>query len=92
MASTSNSRSGLPSNCILPKHVEYLAAECLTRLFQLFQQPPVYVALARFGGDQVPEVADLGLADAMDTAKALLETVRVPGQVVVDHQMRRVGD
>src|SRR5271157_1386611 len=38
-------------------------------------------------GDQVPEMADLGLADAVDTAEALLEPVRVPGKVVVDHQV-----
>ena len=32
-------------------------------------------------------MADLGLADAVDAAEALLEPVRVPGQVVVDHQV-----
>ena len=47
----------------------------------------VDVALAGLLGDQVPEVADLGLADAVDAAEALLEAVRVPGQVVVDHQV-----
>jgi hypothetical protein len=33
-------------------------------------------------------VADLGLADAMDATEALLQLVRIPGQVVVDHQVR----
>ena len=32
-------------------------------------------------------MADLSLADAMDAPEALLQAVRVPGQVVVDHQM-----
>ena len=32
-------------------------------------------------------MADLGLADAVDAAEALLEAVGVPGQVVVDHQV-----
>ena len=32
-------------------------------------------------------MAHLGLADTMDTAKALLQPVRVPRQVVVDHQV-----
>ena len=32
-------------------------------------------------------MADLGLADAVDAAEALLDPVRVPGQVVVDHQV-----
>src|SRR6266540_2166014 len=33
-------------------------------------------------------MADLGLADAMDSPKPLLDPVRIPGQVVVDHQVR----
>ena len=32
-------------------------------------------------------MADLGLADAVDAAEALLQAVGVPGQVVVDHQV-----
>ena len=32
-------------------------------------------------------MADLGLADAVDAAEALLDPVRVPRQVVVDHQV-----
>jgi hypothetical protein len=71
----------------LAEHVEDLAAERLARLFQLFQQLAVDVALAGLVGDQVPQVADLGLADAVDAAEALFEPVRVPRQVVVDHQV-----
>ena len=71
----------------LAEHVEDLAAERLARLLQLLQQRAIDVALAGLVGDQVPEVADLGLADAVDAAEALLEPVRVPGQVVVDHQV-----
>ena len=33
-------------------------------------------------------MADLGLSDAMDAAEPLFDPVGVPGQVVVDHQMR----
>ena len=33
-------------------------------------------------------MADLGLADAVDAAEALLDAVGVPRQVVVDHQVR----
>ena len=33
-------------------------------------------------------MADLGLADAVNAAEPLLDAVRVPRQVVVDHQMR----
>ena len=55
---------------------------------ELLQQLAVDVAFARLLGHQVPEVADLGLADAVDAAEPLLEAVRVPGQVVVHHQVR----
>lgn len=70
------------------QHIKHLPAEGLPRLLELFQQPPVHVPLTGFGGNQVPQVADLGLADAVDAAKALLEAVGVPGQVVVHHQVR----
>ena len=45
------------------------------------------IALAGFLGDEVPEMADLRLADAVDAAEALFEAVRIPRQVVVDHQV-----
>ena len=44
-------------------------------------------AFAGFFGDEIPQVADFGLADAVDAAKTLFDAVRVPGQVVVDHQV-----
>ena len=69
------------------EHIINLAAEGLAGLLQFFEQALVDVALAGFGGDEIPEVADLGLADAVDTAEALLEAVGVPGQVVVDHEV-----
>ena len=71
----------------LAEHVEDLAAQRLARLLELFQQLAIDVAFAGLLGHQVPEVADLGLADAVDAAEALLEAVGVPGQVVVDHQV-----
>ena len=54
---------------------------------ELLEQALVDIALAGFLGDEVPEVADLGLADAVDAAEALFQPVRVPRQVVVDHQV-----
>ena len=71
----------------MPSTSKNLAAERLPGLFQLLEQPPVDVALAGLVGDQVPQVADLRLADAVDAAEALFQAVRVPGQVVVDHQV-----
>ena len=38
-------------------------------------------------GDQVPEVADLALTNAVNTAESLFDAIRVPGQVVVDHEV-----
>ena len=56
-------------------------------LVELFEQPVIDLAFARVLGDEVPQVADFGLADAVDAAEALFQAVRVPGQVVVDHQV-----
>jgi hypothetical protein len=71
----------------LAQHVEDLAAECLAGFFELFEQAPVDVALARLVGDEVPQVADLRLTDAVDAAEALFEPIGIPGQVVVHHQV-----
>ena len=71
----------------LAEHVEHLAAERLARLLEFLQQLAIDVALARFLGHQVPQVAHLGLADAVDAAEALLEAVGIPRQVVVHHQV-----
>src|SRR5262249_11103278 len=36
---------------------------------------------------EVPKVTHFGLADAMNAAEALLKSIRIPRQVVVDHQV-----
>ena len=77
-----------PFELQLPEHVEDLAAQRRSRLVQLLEQRPVDLALPRALGDQVPEVADLRLADAVDATEPLLQPVGVPRQVVVDHQVR----
>ena len=56
--------------------VEDAALEGLALDFQLLEQAVIDIALAGFLGDKVPEVADLGLADAVDAAEALFEPVR----------------
>src|SRR5688500_14885977 len=72
----------------LAGHVENSTAKSLAGLFQLFKQGAVNVSLSGFVRDQIPEMAYLRLSDAMDTAKALLDSVRVPRKVVVHHQVR----
>ena len=83
----SRSRSGRPSNWSLPSTSKTWPPSALRASFSFSSSVAVDVAFAGFLGDQVPEVADLGLADAVDAAEALLEAVGVPRQVVVDHQV-----
>ncbi len=55
--------------------------------FELLEQAVIDLALAGLLGDEVPEMADLRLADAVDAPEALFEAVGVPRQVVVDHEV-----
>ena len=80
-------RSGVSLNAVA-EDVEDLAAVGLALLLDLLQQPREDLALAGVVGDEVPQAADLLLADAVDAAEALLDPVRVPREVVVDHQVR----
>src|SRR5690606_41696315 len=79
---------GLAFELKLAQHVEDLAAQSLPRLFELLQKATIDVALPRLRGDEIPEVANFGLPDAVDAAEALLEAIRIPRQVVVHHQVR----
>src|ERR1700733_12253109 len=60
------------------QHIEHLPTERLARLFKFFQELPVDITLAGFFGHEVPEMANLGLADTMYAAKALLQPVGIP--------------
>jgi hypothetical protein len=72
----------------LAQDIEDTAAQCLPLQLDLLQEALVYVALARLFRQQVPEVANFGLPNAVNAAEPLFLTVRVPGQVIVDHQVR----
>src|SRR5207237_9194391 len=63
----------------LAEHIENLSAQGLPGLLEFLQQPPIDVALARFLGHQIPQVADLGLTDAVDPPEPLFKAIRVPG-------------
>jgi hypothetical protein len=75
----------------LREAVELLAGRCdpdahgFALLFELLQEGLEYLALASLGGDEDPEVADLGLANPVVAAEPLLGPVGVRGQVVVGH-------
>ena len=71
----------------LAEHIEHLAAEGLTGLLQLIQQLAINVAFAGLFGHQVPKMAHLSLADAVDAAETLFEAVGIPREVIVDHQV-----
>ena len=71
----------------LSEHIEDLAAQRVAGLFQLLEEAPVDIALTRLFGHEVPEVADLSLANTMDTPEALLQPVGVPWQVIIDHEV-----
>src|SRR5258706_14025036 len=70
------------------QYVEDLASQRFSFLLQLLQKALIDFALARLLGDKIPEVANLGLSNAMNAAKSLFEAVGVPGEVVIDHQVR----
>jgi len=87
IASISSVRSGVSPNAV-PSHVEHLAAVGLALLLDLQQQTLNNLALAGVRRPRGSTAAHLVLADSMDPAEPLLDPVRVPRQVVVDHQMR----
>ena len=70
-----------------PEYVVDPSAEGLAGGLQLLEQPAVDLPFAGVLRDEIPEMADLGLADAMDAPEPLFQPVRIPRQIVVDHQM-----
>ena len=77
----------------LTDDVEHAIAECVAHPVQLAQQAlqdaPLNdrLAVLRGSGDEVERIHVTRLPDAVDAAQPLLEAGRVPGQVVVDHQV-----
>ena len=69
------------------EHVIDAPAQRLARCLQLFKKPGIHLALTRIGGDEIPQMANLGLTDAVDAAEPLFDLVRVPWQVVIDHEV-----
>ena len=69
------------------QHVEHLTAQRLPGFIQLSQQRLVNVAFPGALCNEVPQVADFGLADAVNATEALFNAVRIPWKVVVDHQV-----
>src|SRR5687767_10191150 len=57
------------------KYVKDLTAECAPSLFELLKQASVHVTFSGLVGYQVPQMTNFSLPDAVDSAKALLESV-----------------
>jgi hypothetical protein len=87
MASINRSERGRPVELASPRMSKTWPPRAGALDLELVEQAPVDVALAGLVGHQVPQVADLRLADAVDAPEALLQPVGVPGQVVVDHEV-----
>ena len=67
--------------------VEDLVAQRLALHLELVEERPEHVAFAGVHRDEVPQVTDVPLTNAVNPSEALLEPVRVPRDVVVDHQV-----
>ena len=71
----------------LAENVKDPAVEGIVDGGEFGEQAVIDLALAGFLGDEIPQVTDLVLADAVDAPEALFEAVWVPRQVVIDHQV-----
>ena len=71
----------------LAQNVEDAALKRLALDFHLLQQAVVDIAFAGLLGDEIPEMAHLRLPDPVNATEALLQPIRIPGQVVVHHQV-----
>src|SRR5690606_10609480 len=69
------------------QHVVDAAPQGLPRRFELLEKSRVHLAFTGVRGNEVPEMAYLGLANSVNPPEPLLDLVGVPRQVVVDHQM-----
>ena len=63
----------------LPEDVEDSPTQRSALDTKLFEEAEKHIAFAGFLGDEIPEVADFLLADAMDASEALFEAVWIPG-------------
>ena len=66
--------------------VDAVVAEVVAHRLELLEHAGQHFALARVLRDEVEDAHVVLLAEAVDAAHALLEAVRVPRDVVVDHQ------
>ena len=79
---------GLSLELDLPQDIEYLTSQGLARFLQLIEEGMVDLALTGLFGHHIPQVTDFRLPDPMNPAEPLLDPIRIPGEVIVHHQVR----
>ena len=72
----------------LTQNVKNPSLEGFVDGFQLAEKAVKDLTLSGLFGHEVPQMADLLLTDTMNSSEPLLQTVRVPRKVIVDHQIR----
>ena len=76
--------------------VEHPISKCVPHSVQFAQEPlqdapfDDRLTILRGSRNEVERVHVAGLSDAVDTTQTLLETGRIPGQVVIDHQVAKL--
>src|SRR5215831_11868545 len=71
----------------LAQHVVNPSSQSLAGSLQLLEQARVDLTFARLRSDEIPQMANFSLPYTMNASEALLDLVRVPWQIVIDHQM-----
>lgn len=67
--------------------IEHPASKVCSLNLQLIKKTLENITFPCFQGDHIPQIASLCLTNSMNTAKSLLDPIRVPRQIVVDHQI-----
>ncbi|MBR3688718.1 MAG: hypothetical protein IKL85_06565, partial [Lentisphaeria bacterium] len=71
----------------IAQNVENTATKGVTLNIQLLEQGLEDFTLAGFVRDHVPEMTSFRLTDTVNTTETLFQAIRVPWEVVVDHQV-----
>ena len=69
------------------ENVEDAAFESIVDIFELGEQAVINLALAGFLGHEIPKVTYLLLANAVEAPETLFKAVRIPRQVIIDHEV-----
>ncbi len=75
------------SRKIFPRYIENGSFKGLAFLIQFFEKPEENVTFASLVRNEIPKMTNLALTDSVDAAKSLFEPVRIPGKIVVHHQV-----